>query len=108
MTKNTMGRGAAITAAAVAAVAGLYFIYGKQDAKTKRKIKSWGLRAKAEVLEKLERMKEVTEESYAALIDQVTDKYERVKNVDTNELHAMAADMKKHWKAIEKSLQKKK
>ena len=42
--------GVGLTAAAVAA-AGAYFLYGSKDADKNRKtVKSWGLKAKAEVL----------------------------------------------------------
>ena len=102
MEKKTKGLG--LAAAAVAAVAGAYFLYGKLDRTKKKKIRSWALKAKAEVLERLEGMKEVSEEAYGGLIDKVTAKYEALKNVDKAELHAMAADMKKHWKNIQKSI----
>ena len=48
---------AAITAAAAA---GAYFLYGKDGAKNLKKIKSWSLKAKAEVLEKLEKAKDIS------------------------------------------------
>ncbi len=97
-------KGLGIAAAAVATVAGAYFLYGKLDKKRKTKIKSWALKAKGEVLNRLEGMKEVSQDGYEALIDKVAAKYEAVKNVDKAELRAMAADMKKHWKAIQKSV----
>ncbi|OHB24961.1 MAG: hypothetical protein A2542_01640 [Parcubacteria group bacterium RIFOXYD2_FULL_52_8] len=102
--RNKVGAGLGVAAAAVAAVAGAYFLYGKLDKKKKKKIQSWVLKAKAEVLERLEGMKEVSQETYEALIDKVAAKYEQAKHVDKKELTAMVDDMKKHWKAIQKSL----
>ena len=53
-TKKNVGIGVGLTAAAVAA-AGAYFLYGSKNAAQNRtKVKSWMLKAKAEVLEKLE------------------------------------------------------
>ena len=50
-----VGLGIGLTAAAVAA-AGAYFLYGSKDANKNRKtVKSWMLKAKAEVLEQLEK-----------------------------------------------------
>ena len=106
--KNKGAKGLGIAAAAVAAVAGAYFLYGKLDSSKKKKIKSWALKAKGEVLEKLEGLKEVNQEAYDALVDKVTAKYAALKNIDTDEVRAMGADMKKHWKAIQKSIAPKK
>ena len=101
---KNVGKGLGLAAAAVAAVAGAYFLYGKLDKSKKKKIKSWGLKAKAEVLERLESLKEVNQEMYEAVVDKVAAKYEALKNVDKSELKAMVSDMKKHWKAIQKSI----
>ncbi len=98
------GAGFVFAAAAVAAVAGAYFVFGKPNSKTKREVKSWALKAKADVLAKLEGMKEVSKEKYEEVVDAVETKYAQLKNVDTNELHAMVSDMKRHWSAIQKSI----
>lgn len=105
---NKGGKGLALAAAAVAAVAGAYFVYGKMDPKTKKKIKGWTLKAKAEVLEQVEKLKEVNQETYEAVVDKVTAKYEKLKEVDTTELQKLGKDLKKHWRAIQKSLTSKK
>lgn len=102
--KKGVSGGLILAAASVAAVAGAYFIFGKPDAKTKKQIKSWTLKAKADVLAKIEGMKEVSQEKYEEVVDAIETKYAQLKNVDPNELHAMATDMKKHWAAIQKSL----
>ena len=58
------GIGIGITAAAAAA-AGAYFLYGSKNAKKNRqKVKSWGLRAKAEALEAIEKAENMTKEEY--------------------------------------------
>jgi len=62
------------------------------------------LRAKGEVLEKLEMMKDVNEEAYHKVVDTVSDKYKKIKNIDPTELNAMRSDLKKHWGNIKKHL----
>jgi len=98
-------KGAIAVAATAALAAGALFIYGKQDAKTKKKIKSWGLKAKAEVMDKLEKAKELNKETYETIVEQVGSKYAALKNVDQEEVGAMIKDMKKHWGAIRKSIE---
>jgi hypothetical protein len=91
--------------AVVASLAGAYFLYGtKEGAKSKKKIKGWMLKAKGEALEKLENMKNVSEEGYNLVLEQVMKKYSSLKNVDKKELESLVSDLKKHWKNIKKNL----
>ena len=54
-----LGIGVGLTTAAVAAV-GAYFLYGSKDApKNRKKVKSWALKAKGEVLEVLEKAEKI-------------------------------------------------
>jgi len=103
--KGGSGAGFVLAAAAVAAAAGAYYIFGtKEGAKTKKKIQGWVLKLKGDVLTKLEGMKEVTQEKYDEVVDTVTQKYAKLKDVNTDELQALAKDMKKHWGAIQKTV----
>ena len=70
-------------------VAGAYFLYGKDGAKNRKKIRSWSLKMKADVMDQIEKLKDVTEESYSMVIDQVAEKYSKVKNIDLSELDAL-------------------
>ena len=89
--------------AGLAAVAGGVFLYGTDAGKKKRKaIKGWVLKAKGEVIEKLETLKEVNEENYHKVVDAVEKKYKAVKSVAPEELAEVVADLKKSWKSIVK------
>lgn len=93
--------GVGLTAAAVAA-AGAYFLYGSKDATKNRKtVKSWGLKAKAEVLERLEDAKKMTKEEYEDLVHSVAGTYAGVKGATKKDLSEFAAEMKEHWDVIE-------
>jgi len=101
-TEQKIGVGVGLTAAAVAA-AGAYFLYGSEKAAQNRKtVKSWALRAKAEVLEKLEDAKEMTATEYEELIATVAGTYSGVKGATKKDLKEFAAEMQDHWKKIEK------
>ncbi len=106
-TKTTTGVGAVVGAglAAVAAFAAAgYFLYGKDGAKNRKKVRGWMLKAKGEVLEGVEKLKDVTEEQYAAIVDKVSAKYAGLKNIDPSELEAMVRELRGHWKNIKKSI----
>jgi hypothetical protein len=91
--------------ALAALAAGAYFLYGTKDGAKKRvKIKGWMLKAKGEVMEKLEDLKDVDEASYNAVVDSVMKKYEGMKEAEKPEVIALFMDIKKHWKNIKKHL----
>lgn len=92
--------GAGLAAIAVAGVAGAYFLYGKDGAKNRKKVKAWGLRAKADVMDKLEKSKMVTEENYRMIVDGALTKYAKLKSVAPEELAALSKELKSHWKSI--------
>ena len=89
----------------VAAAAGAYFLYGTSEGKKQtKKIKGWALKAKGEVLEKLENLKEVNQEKYDHIVDAVSSRYQKLKTVDPIELSAMVKELKSHWKKIHTEL----
>ncbi len=103
-----VGVGVGLTAAAVAA-AGAYFLYGsKNAAKNRKAVKSWALKAKAEVLEKLENAKEMTQEEFQEMVTNVAGAYSAVKSASKAEVKAFKDEMMESWKAIEKTAKPKK
>lgn len=88
----------------VAAAAGAYFLYGKEGAKNRTKVKGWALKMKGEVLERLEQLQDVSEEVYTKVVDEVSAQYRKLQNVDTSELEATVKDMKRHWKNIKRDV----
>jgi hypothetical protein len=100
--------GVGLTAAAVAA-AGAYFLYGSKDSEANRKtVKSWALKAKAEVLEKMEDAKKMSREEYEEVVQAVAGTYAGVKGASKKDLVEFASEMKQHWDVIEGIAGKKK
>ncbi len=89
-----------LAAAIVGAVAAGLFLYGKEGKQRRLKLEAWTLRAKADVLEQLQRGKEVSKESYMDAVDRVTAKYGKLKNVGVEEADKLNRELKRHWKAI--------
>lgn len=103
-TKTNVVIGAGVATLAALAAAG-YFLYGSKDgAKNRKKIRSWMLKAKAEVLEGVEKMKDVTEAEYNMVLDKVATKYKSLKNIDPAELEMMVKELRGHWKNIKHSI----
>ncbi len=100
---NAVGVGIGLGTAAVAA-AGAFFLYGsKSAAKNRKQVKSWALKAKAEVLEKLEDASEMTQTEYDQLIKSVSGAYTGAKNASKKDILEFSKEMKDHWKSIEKA-----
>lgn len=97
--KAAEGAGIAL---AVAALAGAYFIYGPNGAKHKRTVKSWALKARAEALEKLEKLKKISEKDYHKIVDEISKKYQKLPSIDKKELASMRQELKGYWKEIKK------
>ncbi len=99
-----MATGAGLAAIAAAA-AGAFFLYGtKEGAKQRKKIRGWGLRMKGEVLEKMEQMKEVSEDKYQEIVDSVAKRYQGLKSVDPEEVTLLVKELKSHWRSIKRQL----
>ena len=62
------------------------------------------LKAKGEILEKIEGMQEVTEDKYQNVVKAVSKKYSGLKQVDAADLAELVNDTKKHWQVIRKHL----
>jgi len=96
------GTGLGIGLVAAAGLVGAYLLYGKDGAKNRKVVKGWALKMKGEVLEKLETMKDVSEDSYNTLVDTVAAKYYKVKSVDSVDVEMLAKKIKSQWKQFKK------
>ena len=95
--------GIGLAAAAIATSAGAYFLYGKDGDKNRKIIKGWMLKAKGEILQELEHMKNVDEKTYHELINTAASRYKILKNVNNKELFILAKELKDHWQHIKKA-----
>lgn len=92
-------------AALVATAAGAYFLYSSKDAGKRRKqVKGWALKAKGEILEKLESLSEVSEDIYHGIVKEVADRYEGLKNIEPAELREFRSELQTNWSKIKKEI----
>jgi len=91
--------------AVVAAAAGTYFLYGaKNAAKNRKKVKAWSLKAKGEILEKLENLSEINEEIYHKIVKEVSEKYQAIASIDKKDVEEFTKELKSHWSSIKKEI----
>lgn len=90
-------------------IAGVYFLYGSKNAhKNRKKVKSWSLKARGEILEQIENLTEMTQETYHKIIQEVSDKYKVLKNISQEEISEFVEELKCHWENISKEINKSK
>ena len=109
MATKKSGSGALVglgLAAAAAAAAGAYYFYGKDGAKHRKALKGWTVKARGEIMEKMEAMDDVTRQKYEAVVTQVLSRYKSLKHVSPAEIQLLATELKGHWNAISATLQK--
>ena len=100
--KQAIGIGAGLAAAAVAA-AGAYFLYGKRGAQNRKKVRGWMLKAKGEILERLEQVKDLNREKYEEIVDTVIRRYRGVKGLDGREISRLVTELKSYWGNISRA-----
>lgn len=103
-TQKKVAIGAGLAALAAAA-AGAYFLYGtKEGSKRRAQVKGWMLKMKGEVLDRMEKLKDVSEDTYSEMVDKVARTYEGMKQVDPVEVAALAKTLKGHWSNIRRHI----
>jgi len=101
---QVVGVGVGLTAAA-AALAGAYFLYGSKNAAKNRKVvKSWALKAKADVLEVMEKAESMTKEEFEKVVATVGTGYVAAKQMTQGDFSAFQKEMMTHWKDLTKKL----
>ena len=98
MAKKSNSGGASIGVAAVAAAAAAYWLYGAKDAARHRKVaKSYMLKARAEAMDAVERVKAIDKTQYMAIVDKIVSKYGAVAGVTSAEVAQMTKDLRTAW-----------
>ncbi len=93
-------------AAAAAAAAGVYYFYGKDAPKRRRQLKGWMVTAKGEVMDRMEKLPEVSELAYRRIVAEVLKRYKNLKNVSSEELAELSRELLGHWKSIKTEVDK--
>jgi hypothetical protein len=89
---------AGVAAAAAAAAAGAYWLYGAKDASKHRKLaKSWMLKARAEMMELVEKAQELDRDTYMQLAGEVAKRYGSVAGVTAAESQRLIKDLQAGW-----------
>ena len=100
--KESTNNGLGVVAGVAALSAAAYVLFGPNAKKNRKVIRGWAVKMKGEIIEKFEDVKVVTEPAYHRIIDQISKKYSKNKNIDQKELKSAVTELKKHWKTMTK------
>ncbi len=89
-----------VIGASLAGLAAAYFFLGPKGKKHQKQAKSWAIKMKGDVVEKLETARSLSEPVYHEIIDSVAGEYQKGKRAGSEEITALAEDLKKHWKTL--------
>jgi hypothetical protein len=89
--------------AAAGIYAGAHFLFGNSEnaKRNAKKLQGFAIKMKGEVIEKLEKVKEISEPIYNKIVDDVSSKY---KKIEAGQLDEVVADLKKQGKKILKDI----
>jgi hypothetical protein len=94
-----------IAGAVVAIAIGKHVFYGPQGERNRHHARLWTLRAKAELLERMGEVQDLTEERYGELVDEVIAKYAAMKEVDAKKARGAGKIFKQKWKEMRKRIE---
>lgn len=103
--KTKLGAVAGLAAAA----AGAYFLYYSKHAKKNRaKVADWMESAQKEVVKEVRRLKDATlnEKNYQRIVDAVTEKYRKVRAIESSELERFRTALGSAWKQFQEEFAK--
>lgn len=104
--KSSLGKivGGLGLGALVAGVAASYYFAGTEGKKRKKNLEKWSEKAKAEMLEKLKQMGEVSKQAYEQAAKQIVQKYKDSQTISPTELSKFGKELMNHWKSISKKI----
>lgn len=104
MNSNGKLMGSGFTNAILAFVGGAvaWAIFGPKIKQRMNENQEWQ-NFKLEVDNRVSEVRDMTREQYDRIVDEVSDKYSKVKGIRQNEMREMANDLKKHWHKIKQA-----
>jgi len=98
--KSNVGKVVAVTAGLAALAAAGYFFLGPKGKQNRKAARGWMIKMKGEVIEKMEALKNISENEYHKIVDTAAKAY--ISSGGKKEVEKLAKELKSHWKSISK------
>jgi hypothetical protein len=86
-----------VAGATMALVLGGYYLFGPRGRENHEKVSRWMLRAKRDILAKMETIEDLTEDKYNTIVDEVTGRYSKMKHIGGEKAAQAAGTFKEKW-----------
>ncbi len=104
---NNMTMAVGITGLFASALLGAHFLFNTEKGKKSLKhLKSWSFKMKGDLLEKLEKAKNIDENTYHIIVDDLVAKYQKIKGMTVEEIAEISKELKANWKKIKDEAKK--
>jgi gas vesicle protein len=105
--RNVTGLGMFITGAMTAlAVSGAILFRGDKSRGRRQKLAWWMEDAEDEVLKKVKKVKNISQDKFDEIVDKVVDKYEDIKGVAKDKIDELKEELKSRWDEVEEEAEK--
>jgi hypothetical protein len=95
-----------VAAGALAAAIGGIYLFSHRPSKVPKNAKSWILRAKADVMEEIQKIPHVSRKAYLGTVRSVLKHYASLKDASKDELSGLRKDLENQWEMVVKNLKK--
>lgn len=80
--------------------AGGYFLYGPKGRQHRRKVERWVMRARMEILDRMEDLGDISKEQFHAIVDRVTRRYGSMRHIGRTRAREVADDLKSRYEEM--------
>ena len=77
--------------------AGGYYLFGPQGERHRREVDRWLKRARYEIIQRMERIENITEEQYRKIVDEVAEKYATMKGYGQEKAALLRDTFRRKW-----------
>lgn len=99
-------KGLVAAGALAAAIGGVYLISRPKKQTATQKAQAWILRAKADVMDELQKIPHVTRKAYVGIVAAVLKRYATMKDISKSELSGLKKDLEEQWESVVAGLKK--
>ena len=72
----------------------------------RKKTGNWADQMRQELMDRVKKTKDITQEKYNQIIDEIRPRYETVKDLSVREIGDFASELKSHWQNISQEVKK--
>lgn len=105
-TLSTVALGTTVAAVLAAGAAAYFFTQTKSGQATAKKIQTLAANLSKEISARLSQVKQLTQDRYEQIVDQVVDEYAAQRKVGKHTVKTLKRDLKNHWREVKKELAK--